>query len=486
MRYAVLAFFTLAFAIYILKKAVKQFYSAQVTREQAKADREVATFLTRNADIRRMVVSKLSVRDVIRFSIVEKDWRAILQERTGEPEESKVKDWYFPLWFQNLHPDMAIDRDPTPNLTFPLLPTRRYTTLRWHGVHHDNTFQTDDHSLPFLDFLWDVPGNPPLGFIFAATAGGLLLFYKFIYLPKRSTSSITGDGPMEIFALLTVCNPFTKQSRDLPYPFYEHYREIGNFCDFHEDDMHLVVDDPTSNAYSVLMVTREFVKEWNSVSNEWTTSRLDNIDNFLALSSLSYQGCLYVLEKRGSVLAVTLLKRNEWGTWVVDNDLNKHFAIVYKGGEMSREHFGTTTLDVDSNLHLVGCNGLLFAVMVTEEADSLTRDTSLVRRLVFHVFELPEGCRSFVRVARIPASYFTEMSSEYTYERDDGQWYQGWWLEKFCCTAKGKEIWIACQGYLLCYDVVTGGWRKEGCQHTNNFVDSISTMPFEPSFTAKP
>ena len=85
-------------------------------------------------------------------------------------------------------------------------------------------------------------------------------------------------------------------------------------------------------------------------------------------------------------------------------------------------------------LHLVGCNGQLYVVMGTEE-DTLTRDKSLESDL----FELPVGCKSFLKVAETPLRFFTEMSRESKYRRHNGQWYQGWLQEMFCCTAKGRR-----------------------------------------------
>ncbi|KAG0623630.1 hypothetical protein M758_3G189200 [Ceratodon purpureus] len=480
----IVALLVLDLANYIHKSAVKKSTSARVIKEEA----TLATFLATHPDIRWKVLSYLPVRDVVRFGIVEKDWRSILEERTRAPGANKVKDWYFPLWFHKLHPDKAIDKAIRPFIADPLLPTRRNTTLKWHGVHHDNTFQTEEQSLPYLDFLWDVPGNiPPLGFIFAATSGGLLLFHKFTYLPKPCLCGRShmeeavsdakmeelDDSEMEENVLLTVCNPFTKQSRDLPYPRNDHYRDHTNTIRrFYCDDMHLVVDDPTSNEYRVLTISKQFVKEWSSVSRQWTTSRLD-MSSLVGFSSLYYQGCLYVPTKKDSILAVTQLKRNEWGQWVIHGDDNEHFAIIYEDGTMFTDYFGGPIIEVHSNLRLLGCNGLIYAVLVTEYR-------YLLREMEFHVFELPDGYNRFVRVARIPFSYVTD-----TVDRCPCN-YQGRREEKFCCTAKEKEIWIACHGHMVCFDVVVGGWYKVENKCSNSFEDSISAMPFEPSFTAMP
>jgi hypothetical protein len=469
-RSGLLAFLALAFAnIYLKPKALQHLTRAQVIISQAMADprpkREPACFLTTNADIRRKVLSRLSVRDVIRYSTLEKDWRAILQERAQSTviESTVIHDWYFPVWFHGLHPERARDRDPVPTLTPPLLPTRRYTNLTWHGVHHDYTSLTDDQSLPFLDFLWDAPGSSPLGFILSTTSAGLLLFYKFTFHHS------------EIIALLTVCNPFTKLSRDLPFLDYVEYQDINDLPLFIGDDMHLIVDSPTE--YRVVMVTESFVKEWSSVSNEWRTSFLD-MWSFVVFSSLFFEGSLFVLRKWGSAFVVGVLERNARGIWVAEDGI---FATVYENEEMYIEG---TRFGVES-MHLLGCNGLLYAVMLTEkkeEGESREMDS-----VEFHLFELPEGCRKFVRVAHIPFSYFTTESRQYKFERHSGKCYQGFRGEKFCCTAKGKEIWIACQGYLFCYDVVTRTWRKEEHHHTNNFEDSIPfPMPFEPSFSMNP
>ena len=114
-------------------------------------------------------------------------------------------------------------------------------------------------------------------------------------------------------AVLTVCNSFTKQSRDLPSPNYREYRDVIDLWTFEGDDMHVVVDNPPSSAYTVFLVTPEFVKDWSSVSNEWTTSTL-YIDAFVAFSSLYYQGRLYVVRKWGSVM-VAVLEKSELGAW---------------------------------------------------------------------------------------------------------------------------------------------------------------------------
>ena len=190
-------------------------------------------------------IPTLTAREIVQRSTVSKSWAAwaskhkhlIVQARRRDV----TRDWYFPLLAKNLTNQQ-------------LIPPRSWS---WTGIWHATADHSADtvHSLPPLVHQWTRLSRPRSDII--ACSGGLLLI-------KLHTQVYT-DSSIGFWQPLLVCNPFTKECRELP----EARNILASSIWFYSGVQAQMVVDDDSNSYKVILLFPYCVCVYESTSNKW-------------------------------------------------------------------------------------------------------------------------------------------------------------------------------------------------------------------------
>lgn len=338
-----------------------------------------------------------------------------------------------------------------------------------------------------------------------------------------STSSSTSQS-MESWKPLLVCNPLTKECKELPAA---DSGVLGfSSWDYHGVQVHMVVEDE-ANSYRVVLTFRSCVCVYTSSSNSWACLRFPqpgqwgycNMAWGYVCASAYVRGRLYfadIVSSLGPRVSLRVFEIDEEaGGWRLHNRYDLQFQPWNQSLVQRFSDFGLQ-MDLETpihwNLELVECMGQMFAVIPTGLDDSLSLEATgtisgalmvpnwvarnadleyMDMPLQFHILLLQGGACSAHGVLRIqiPSTTGNIQHRRQSLLEKTRLWnrelnFRNW----FRCTARGSSIWLSCEDYLLEYDVVSHQSKTQIIPariRELSFTDAAASS-YRPSFHMSP